>query len=143
MSNNSFESKYPGYEIIPEKKSPLKWPLIYLATFIGLVVLPVLLMKKLSYSVPTPSQAGVTSLTSPTIKALALSQSEKGQHADAAQSFERYFALGGQEADVMAMYAYSLKELGRIAEAKIWSKKSLQQDPQSRAGKLIQDALGD
>ncbi len=141
MAKNKFEAKYPGYAIIPEKKNRLKWPAIYLATFIGLVVVPLLALKGLSYSVPTPVVAGVNTMTKPTIKEMALMQSERNEHAEAAQNFERYFILGGDEADMMAMYAFSLKELGRMAEARVWSKKSLQKDPESRAAKIMRDTL--
>ena len=76
-----------------------------------------------------------------TLRAQALNLSETENHIEAVKSFERYFALGGEEADVMALYAYSLLEIGRKDEARVWSGRAIATDPKSKAAKLIQKEL--
>jgi tetratricopeptide (TPR) repeat protein len=141
VSQNSFEKQYPGYKIIPEKKSKWVWPLTWAAFAVLLVGVPIAVVKNLSYKVPTPLIVGANKFTLPTVRELALKQSQEKRHDEAAQSFERYFALGGNEADMMAMYAYTLSEMGHKSEALTWSRKASKTDPNSKAAKLIQQAL--
>lgn len=142
MSYDSFKEKYPDYKIIPEKKSRWIWPLTWLAA-IGLVVLvPAAVIYKLStLHVPTPLVAGSNKYTLGTLEQIARTQTDRGEYADAAQNFARYFALGGQDADVMATYAYALSEIGRKDLARAWSQKAIHTNPKSKAARLIYDSL--
>ena len=142
MSKNSFELQYPGYKLIPEKKFRVAWALVWLATAGGLIGIPGIILYALStFQPPTPGMAGVNSFTVSTMGSAAMSQSEAGNHLEAIKNFQSYFQLGGQDVEKMALYAYSLAELGRKDEALTWSRKAVQTDPKSRAARLIHDTL--
>ncbi len=141
MKQNSFEKQFPGYKIVPEKKKHWQWALIWAGFTVMVVVIPLLLFKLLSLTTPTPNMAGNNKFTLSTVRALALQQSAQEKHSEALASFQRYFSMGGQEADIMAMYAYTLMELGRDEEAREWSRKASAQDPESKAARMIRDAL--
>jgi hypothetical protein len=141
MNKNSFETQFPGYKIIPEKKSRWAWPMVWLSFILLIAGGPILLFKFLTYNVPTPSSVGNSEFTLPTLQRLAMDQFSAGQHSVVVQTLEKYFALGGVEADMMAVYAQSLSEIGRTAEAKVWSQKAIAADPKSKAAKLVHDNL--
>lgn len=143
MAKNSFEEQFPGYPIVPEKKAMKRFyfALAWTAFVVFCIGLPLLMFKALSFTVPTPNQAGVGQLTLPTLRAQGLNHSEAENHTEAVKSFERYFALGGEEADVMALYAYSLLEIGRKEEARVWSGRAIATDPKSKAAQLIEKEL--
>lgn len=142
MAKNSFDQQFPGYEIIPEKKSRGKWALVWLATIVGLLGVPGILLYVLSsFQPPVPGMAGTNTFTVSTMGSAAMAQSEAGNHAEAIKNFQSYFQLGGQDVEEMALYAYSLSELGRKDEALTWSRKAVAADPKSRAARLIHDTL--
>ncbi len=138
MAKSSFEQEFPDYKIVPEKRPKWPWILAWTAFVVFVVGMPVLLFKGLTYN---DTSALTSSFARPKLFSLAMSQSEKGDHQEALRNFERYFALGGQEADAMALYAYSLLEVGRRDDAISWAKKAVDKDPLSKAAKLIHDTL--
>ena len=140
---NSFEEQYPDYPVVPEKKAMKRFyfALAWAAFAVFCIGLPLLMFKALSYTVPTPNQASVGQTALLTLRAVALDQSEAENHVEAVKSFERYFALGGKEADIMALYAYSLLEIGRKDEARAWSGRAIASDPKSKAAQLIEKEL--
>lgn len=141
MRHDSFKAQFPGYELLPEKKTWCKWPLVWAGFAVLLVAVPWYLATQFAYDVPLPAMVGANKFTLPTLRQQAFTFSQKGDHQAATKSFADYFALGGREADVMAMYAYSLSELGRNEEAVKWSRRALATEPKSKAAQLIHDAL--
>lgn len=141
---SSFEEQFPDYQLIPAKKAARRaeWAFIWISALAGVIVIPGLLLFLLSLKqVPTPNMAeGVRSSTAGLAR-VAQMQSQAGNHTEAARSFQTYFSLGGSDANMMALYAYSLSELGRRAEAVEWARKALEKEPQSKAARLINDAL--
>lgn len=130
MAQDSFTKQFPGYDVIPEKKNRWAWPLTWLA-FIALIAAPVVVFRNLTYAVPTPNVAGINKLTLPTLKQLALLQVEEQNLSSATSTLQRYFMLGGQEPEVMALYAQVLQRSGRGVEAKTW---------ESKASRAVRDA---
>jgi len=115
--------------------------LTWIAFGILIIGVPLMVLKSLAYDVPTPLAVGNNKFTLASARALALSQSEHKNNGEAAHAFEQYFALGGQEADMMAMYAYTLSELGRKEDAVTWAHKATAKDPNSKAAQMIRKAL--
>jgi len=141
MNKKTFSEQYPGYELIPDKSSRWTKPASLIAVLALLIAIPYFLMRTLSYNVPTPATVGDQRFTLPTLKQVALNQSAQKDYRSALVSFDKYFALGGQEADMMAMYAYVLSEVGRKDEAIPWSRKAVAKDPKSKAANMIHEAL--
>lgn len=139
---SKFEQQFPGYKIIPEKRQTLKW----IATWIGMAVLVILPTYITLYglgfnSVPTPVAAGYNDLSKMTSAQKARMLSDAGRHREAAEEFRTYFQLGGNDANLMALYAFSLSQLGLKTEAVTWARKALKTAPESKAARLIHDAL--
>jgi hypothetical protein len=143
VKKTSFQELYPDYPIIPEKNRWYFWAANWIWLMTLAAVLPLLTLKLLSYTVPTPNQAGSGKLTQMTARHVAMQYSERGDNASAAASFQKYFALGGTDADMMAMYAFTLAELGRRDEAKTWSKKASVANPKSKAAQMVEKALSE
>jgi hypothetical protein len=142
MTTNSFEKQFPGYDLIQEKKSKFTWPLIWLTTIIGVLGIPALLLYNLSnFRPPVPALVGFNELSLLTVGNLAVNQTEAGNHRDAVIHFKSYFDLGGNDADKMALYAFSLSKLGNKDEALLWSRKAIETNPSSKAARLIHDVL--
>ncbi|MBX3022652.1 MAG: hypothetical protein KF799_13350 [Bdellovibrionales bacterium] len=144
MANKSFEEQYPGYALIPEKKAKrrLEWAMIWITSLSLVIAIPLLMLWLLGVrSIPTPNMASSVRFNTSRLASVATMQSKAGNHDEAVRSFARYFELGGQDANIMALYAFSLSELGRRAEAIEWSRKAIATSPDSKAAKMINDAL--
>jgi tetratricopeptide (TPR) repeat protein len=142
MKKKSFEEQFPGYETIPAKKKPFTWFAIWAAFAVLLIAAPGVMFYKLAQlQVPHPNQAGLNKFSLPTLGSVAERQSQTGNHAEAVKNFKNYFELGGQDADLMAEYAYSLSELGLKEEALKWSRLAIKTAPNSKAARLINDTL--
>jgi hypothetical protein len=142
MAYNTFKEQFPGYTTIPEKKSRWAEPLTWLAAIVFGIGAPGFVLYKLAgFQVPSPAISGVNSMTVSTYGGLGMAQANRGEYSQAASNFSKYFELGGQDADMMAMYAYSLSQLGHRAEALEWSRKAIAKSPQSKAARLIHDTL--
>lgn len=130
---DSFKKQFPDYELIPDKTPKWRGPLLAVLALALTGALIYGLMRELGRaSVPVANVSGYNAQSANTLKNLALSQLERGQHAEAARNFAIYFQLGGNEPEAMAGYASTLKALGQTEEARTW---------ESRASKFLQDSL--
>lgn len=141
----SFEEQFPGYELVPDKKKVqrrLEWASLWAFAIFVMIAVPGLLLFKLS--LVQPPTANTTYAVKSSIARLANTatlQSKEGNHTEAARSFKTYFELGGHDANMMALYAFSLSEIGNRAEAVEWSRKAIKTAPDSKAARMIHDAL--
>ncbi|HMN68876.1 MAG TPA: tetratricopeptide repeat protein [Bdellovibrionales bacterium] len=143
MAKDKFTEQFGDYPLIPEKKyKKLYWVAVWIAFLVPVIALPTMLFYALgTINNPQANMSGNNSFTAQTAGLHAEALSQAGQHAEAIANFTRYFAMGGNEADMMAQYAYSLSETGRKDEAKQWADRAIQADPQSKAAKIVHDAL--
>lgn len=141
----SFEEQFPNYALVPDKKKVqrrLEWTILWGFSLFLIVAIPGILLFKLSLvQVPTATRSYVVRSSILRLASVATMQSKAGNHIEAARSFKTYFDLGGQDANMMALYAFSLSELGNRAEAVDWSRKAVEASPESKAARMIHDAL--
>ena len=140
----SFEQLFPDYQIVPEKK--WRRAFFWIATWIAMAALVIVptytILNALGFnSMPPPSAAGYNDYSQMTSAQKARMLSDAGRHREAAEEFRTYFQLGGNDANLMALYAYSLSQLGLNTEAITWSRKALKTAPDSKAARLIHEAL--
>ena len=142
MKKPSFEEQYPGYKLTPAPRRWPSWALTWLAFGVLLIGAPGVVFYMLNQlQVPTANQSGLNRFSVATFGRLAERQSQTGNHQEAVKNFSSYFILGGQDADMMAQYAYSLSETGQREEALKWSRAALEKSPTSKAARLVHDAL--
>lgn len=137
----SFEEQFPEYKLIPEKKNKWAWPLTWAVVAVFLVGVPIAIVQTLSFNVPVPEIVGINKFTLPTVRQLAISQYQEQKYAEASQSFARYFVLGGQEADMMALYAAALSQIGEKSQARTWIDKAVKAQPTSKTAVMVRDLL--
>lgn len=146
MAKNTFQEQYPDYPVVPEKKFSLhkmQWPFLWIWMLAMMIGVPGLILYKLG-TVPSMNYETVQYIQRTTEQRLARTaqtHAKAGNHTEAVNTFKTYFEIGGTNADMMALYAYSLSELGHRAEALTWARKAVDKAPQSKAAKLIHDAL--
>ncbi len=140
--SKSFEEQYPDYKLIPEKKRHWVWPLIWVATLILTVAVPISGLYLLGQvQVPTPNMAGFNDFSLGTLGNIAATQAQQGRYALAVRTFTDYFKLGGDDPEHMALFASSLNQVGRGKEALEWSRKAIQAAPESRTARFINESL--
>src|ERR1035437_6904431 len=118
MQKKSFEEQYPGYKIIPEKRAKIPGPVITVVAIVLMVGTVGLLFQQLSkLQVPMPNIVGINAASLNTLAHLANYQASSGEFDKAVRSFKNYFALGGNEPEVMMNYAASLNAIGQRQQA--------------------------
>lgn len=98
MAKDSFHEQFPGYDLIPEKKSrKLGWAIVFASIAALLAVCGAFVYQMSKLTAPVPAMAGMNKFSLSTYRNAAITQFESGQYAEAVKNFTTYFQMGGDD----------------------------------------------